>query len=87
MNTKRPSNDQSRKKANASSYLGQSIRELRSSMGLSQACLADLLGVSPQAVSKWERGGALPDIDLLIPLAEIFSVSLDKLFKRSENDY
>ena len=69
---------------NASSYLGQNIRHWRIEAGLSQAKLAEKLRVSPQAVSKWERGVALPDIDLLIPLADVFSLTLDELFKRSE---
>jgi len=45
-----------------------------------------MLGVSPQAVSKWERGIALPDIDLLIPLANIFSITLDRLLGREKYD-
>ena len=69
---------------NASSYLGQNIRRLRIERKLSQSKLAEMLGISPQAVSKWERGNALPDIDLLIPLADVFSLTLDELFKRSE---
>lgn len=57
---------------------------MRIEANLSQAKLAEILRVSPQAVSKWERGVALPDIDLLIPLADVFSLTLDELFKRSE---
>lgn len=49
---------------------------------MSQSGLAKILNVTPQAVSKWERGIALPDIELLIPLADIFSVTLDQLFGR-----
>ena len=49
---------------------------------MSQSGLAEILLVTPQAVSKWERGIALPDIELLIPLADIFSVSLDELLGR-----
>lgn len=62
--------------------LGQNIRNFRHRANLSQSSLAELLLVTPQAVSKWERGIALPDIGLLIPLADIFSVSLDELFGR-----
>ena len=77
--------DQSRKTPNLSSYLGQNIKRRRLEEGLSQAKLADFLNISPQAVSKWERGTALPDIDLLIPLANIFSVTVDELLEK--NDY
>ena len=62
--------------------LGQNIRNFRQRANLSQSSLAELLLVTPQAVSKWERGIALPDIGLLIPLADIFSVSLDELLGR-----
>lgn len=53
--------------------------ELRRKKGLSQEELADLLGVSRQAVSKWERAEASPDTDNLICLAKIYGVSLDEL--------
>lgn len=53
--------------------------ELRRKKGLSQEELADLLGVSRQAVSKWERAEASPDTDNLIYLAKIYGVSLDEL--------
>lgn len=53
--------------------------ELRRKKGLSQEELADLLGVSRQAVSKWERAEASPDTDNLICLARIYGVSLDEL--------
>ena len=72
-----------RKKMNDISYvLGHNIRKNRISCHLTQRDLAERLHVSPQAVSKWERGIALPDIDLIIPLADIFSVTLDELFGR-----
>lgn len=53
--------------------------ELRQSLGLSQEALAASLGVSRQAVSKWERAEASPDTDNLIALAEQYNVSLDAL--------
>lgn len=53
--------------------------ELRQALGLSQETLAGSLGVSRQAVSKWERGEASPDTDNLIALAELYGVSLDAL--------
>lgn len=62
--------------------LGHNIRVFRQRANMSQSSLAGILRVTPQAVSKWERGIALPDIELLIPLADIFSVSLDELLGR-----
>lgn len=53
--------------------------ELRQSLGLSQEALAASLGVSRQAVSKWERAEAAPDTDNLIALANLYNVSLDAL--------
>ena len=59
--------------------LGNRLAELRKQHGLSQEELADQLGVSRQAVSKWERGEASPDTDNLIELARIYGISLDEL--------
>ena len=53
--------------------------ELRKQNGLSQEELADKLGISRQAVSKWERSEASPDTDNLICLAELYGMSLDEL--------
>ena len=49
---------------------GGYIRELRKSEGLTQKELADKLGVSFQAVSKWEKGDALPDTGIILDLCE-----------------
>jgi transcriptional regulator with XRE-family HTH domain len=59
--------------------IGQKIRALRRERDLTQEELAELLGVSVQAVSKWETGGGLPDISQLPPLASVFGVSADEL--------
>ena len=59
--------------------LGLRLAELRRQHGYSQEELADKLGVSRQAVSKWERGEASPDTDNLIELAKIYNMSLDDL--------
>ena len=77
--------DQSRKNLNVSSFLGQNIRKYRLGLNFSQAKIAEILRVTPQAVSKWERGTALPDIELLVPLADIFSVSVDELLGRYDS--
>ncbi len=55
--------------------------ELRKKNNLSQEELAAKLGLSRQAVSKWERAEASPDTDNLICLAKIYGVSLDELLK------
>ena len=82
MSMKLPLKDQRKRIPNISSSLGQNIRKYRLERDLSQSKLAEQLNISPQAVSKWERGLALPDIELLIPLAEIFSVTVDELLGR-----
>lgn len=53
--------------------------ELRKQNKLSQESLAEKLGLSRQAISKWERGESSPDTDNLIALAELYGISLDEL--------
>lgn len=62
----------------------QRLYELRKQSGLSQEGLADLLGVSRQAVQKWEAGTSRPDLDNLAALARYFNVSLDYLVTGQE---
>ena len=62
----------------------QRLYELRKKAGLSQEGLADLLGVTRQAVQKWEAGAARPDMDNLAALARYFSVTLDYLVTGQE---
>ncbi len=64
--------------------LGERIYELRNQKNLSQGALADALDVSRQSVSKWENNMAVPDLDKLIKLCDIFEVSLDELVGREE---
>lgn len=59
--------------------LGELIYELRKSKGLKQKELADLLFVTDKAVSRWERGHSLPDIDKLVLISEIFDANLNDL--------
>ena len=61
--------------------LGSLIRALRREAGLTQRELAEALGVTDKAVSKWERGLSLPDISLLTPLAEILGVTVTELLR------
>ena len=63
----------------------QRLYELRKKTGLSQEGLAELLGVSRQAVQKWETGASRPDLDNLAALARYFNVSLDDLVTGQES--
>lgn len=60
--------------------IGNKIRELRKQRGITQEQLAESIGISFQAVSKWENNIALPDITLAPVLASYFGVSMDELF-------
>ncbi len=60
--------------------IGQNIKRLRGERGFTQEELAELINVTPQAVSKWENESGLPDISQIIPLASAFGVSTDIIF-------
>lgn len=62
--------------------MGAIIAQLRKEKGMTQEQLANKLGISYQAVSKWETGISSPDISTLPLLAEIFGVNIDELFGR-----
>lgn len=66
------------------STLGQRIAELRSGRGIKQNELAERLGVSAQAVSKWENDISCPDISVLPQLAEELGVTVDELLTDKE---
>ncbi len=61
-------------------HLGNKIKTLRKQKNISQEVLANYLGVSFQAVSKWETNTALPDVMLIPAIASFFGVSTDELF-------
>jgi Predicted transcription factor, homolog of eukaryotic MBF1 len=61
--------------------VGKIIKEIRENAGLSQEQFAEKLAISRQAVSKWERGAALPDIENIMYISELFNVSLDSIVK------
>lgn len=74
-----------------SSNLGRKISEYRQNKGLTQEELAGRIGVTPQALSKWERGQSLPDLSLLVDLCQMLGCSADDLLgisvmKITEND-
>ncbi len=58
---------------------GQTIKSLRREANMTQESLAELLSISPQAISRWETDVAMPDISLLPPLANLFNVTTDHL--------
>ncbi len=64
--------------------LGQRIQAGRTALELSQEGLGEKLGVSRQAVSKWEADGAVPDTDKLIALAKLFGMTLNELLQVEE---
>ncbi len=66
--------------------LGSVIKRLRTEQGVTQDALAEYLGISYQAVSKWETGTTLPDITLLPKLAVFFGVRIDELFSVGHED-
>ena len=59
--------------------LGQRIQELRKQAGLSQEALGEALGVSRQAVSKWESDGGIPELDTLIAMSRFFGITIGEL--------
>ena len=61
--------------------LGQRIQELRKEQGLSQEALGEKLGVSRQAISKWEGDGAVPEVDKLIAMGRLSGVDLNDLLQ------
>lgn len=64
--------------------LGEQIKKLRISNNLNQVEMANKLGVTKQSVSNWENENIMPSIDMLIKIANLFSVSTDFLLGISE---
>ncbi len=65
--------------------IAERLAKLRKEKGLSQEALAKEIGVSRQAISKWERAEASPDTDNLIALAKLYNMTLDDLLKTSHS--
>ncbi len=66
--------------------IGNKISECRKQRGMTQDALAQLLGVTNQAVSKWESDQSCPDVMLLPKIADIFDLSIDALFDRAPKE-
>ena len=64
--------------------IGKKLYELRKQSGFTQDYVAEKLGVSAQAVSKWENDIACPDIMTLPNIASLYGISIDELFKNEE---
>ena len=65
--------------------IGEKIKQLRQRDGRKQEDLANALGVSPQAISRWEASGGYPDMELIPAIANYFNVSIDELFGYSKD--
>lgn len=66
--------------------LGENIKKRREELKLSQEYVAEQLGVSRQAVSKWETGQSEPTAGNLIQLADVFEINLSELVNPHKND-
>ena len=64
---------------------GKQFKELRVARGLTQETVAEKLGVTGQAISRWERGETLPDISLLPEISAYFGVTIDALFALTDD--
>ena len=62
--------------------LANNLKRIRKDNNLSQEELADKLGVSRQAVSKWESGGAYPEMDKVLQLCKMFNLNIDELLNQ-----
>lgn len=65
--------------------LGLKIKELRKTYGRTQETMADDLGVTPQAISRWESNGGYPDIEIIPIIANYFHITIDELFGYSKD--
>ena len=63
--------------------LNKNLREKREQVELTQNEVAEQLHVSPQSISKWERGEALPSVEFLPKLAEIYECKIDDFFNEN----
>ncbi len=62
--------------------IAENIACLRKARGMTQEALAELIGVSPQTISKWENSTTYPDVSLLPVIADVFGVTIDMLYGR-----
>ena len=67
--------------------IGQTIKLYRKEKAFTQGQLAELIGVSTQAISKWETDAGMPDISQIVPLAKVLDISTDKLLGHTNEDF
>ena len=60
---------------------GENLKNVRKQRGVTQEELAEILGVSRQAISKWESGTSVPDVQLLLRIADFYNLTLDQLVR------
>ena len=65
------------------SFFARQVLRLRRERGLTQHRLSALLNVTPQAISKWETGGSLPDIEILLKLSHLSGISVNELLEET----
>ncbi len=65
--------------------IGEKIKELRQKNNVTQEKLAEYIGVTAQAVSRWESGVCYPDMDLLPAIANFFDVTIDEMFSSNKS--
>ena len=65
-------------------HFGKRAGSLRRKLGITQTALAERLGVTPQAVSKWEVGSALPDVESLLALSRLFGCTVNALLEDAD---
>lgn len=63
----------------------EKLKTIRKQIGMSQELLAEKIGVSRQAVTKWETGAGIPDIENIIAISNLFNISIDELFCNEKN--
>jgi len=66
--------------------IGKQIKILRNRDGVTQDRLAEVLGVTSQAISKWENEIGYPDIEYIVPIANFFNVTVDALFEHNRSE-
>ena len=66
--------------------IGKFIAECRKNVGLTQAQLAEKLGITDKAISKWERGIAMPDTSMMLELCDILGISVNELLSGEKID-
>lgn len=67
--------------------IGNRLKELRESKKMTQKDLAEILNVTPQAISKWERNKSYPDLDTLVKLSTYFQVSTDSILGNAKRSF